>query len=91
MSSSTVFEPIPSILSSEVPRLSFPLCFLWWLMPKRWASSRNCSKNKGLVVRGIHHVIAREATYVRASWGQGYRFPSMAILLLKKMHLTMTQ
>ena len=42
MSNSTVFGPIPSILSNEVPRLFFPLWFRWCVIPNRWASSLNC-------------------------------------------------
>jgi iron complex outermembrane receptor protein len=42
----------------------------------------NLSAGRPVFRTGLNYQLA-EATYVRASWGQGYRFPSMAELFIK--------
>jgi iron complex outermembrane receptor protein len=45
-------------------------------------SINSFSEGKPIFRTGLNYQLA-EATYVRASWGQGYRFPSMAELFIK--------
>ena len=45
-------------------------------------STNEISANKPVFRTGLNYQLA-EATYLRASWGQGYRFPSMAELFIR--------
>ena len=45
-------------------------------------SINNITSGKPVFITGLNYQLA-EATYIRTSWGQGYRFPSMAELFIR--------
>ena len=50
-------------------------------------STTNFSSSKPVFRTGINYQLT-QATYLRGSWGQGYRFPAMSELLFLQIFLT---